>query len=383
MTVLNPNEVKRRREATPPQENIEAPLVLENYAGCVKIDYETMGRFDTPSSLYFKDFTNKHVNDITLTNPENLLEVITSILQETKQNEPDFKIENMTGEELLETLIAIKIQFEGAHHEHRWLCDCQGDKEDTERIINDVVINLLDLNYISIDQVDEKMRTEFKDIIMAMTDEEFKTYVITKYKNDPIEDLENYSREEEIEKVKVKEPISIIHGGTIYSFNFPRIKDIIKAKKYADKIFIPKIKAVQNRKSHGVSLGELKLLKEKEIEKLREDQGRLIFLYAKAMMLQSIDGENLSDAKKLELYTDSIPRQVTTEAEKIFGKLQFGLNHEIELTCPVCGTTSKRLLQRSFNPRELLPNGSGTESTNIYSAGESKEHSGLSVYFGI
>jgi hypothetical protein len=387
VTILNPEEVKRRRQ-TVVYEDAEAvkeeqETLAKNFANTVQIDYESEGRFDTPATLHFKDYSNRHINDIQLSAQDDLLDVICVILNDLKKDENDFKVEDMTAEDLLETLMSIKVKYEGQFHNHRWLCSCQNEVDERNRIVNETSIDLLSLNYKSISQVDEEMKEFFKEKIEPLTDEEFKEYLVKKYKDNPIDDIDSYTKEMEIEKVKVSEPIYFISDEDIYGVRFPRVKDIIQAKNYAQKMYAPKIKSVQNRKEANVPLAELKEKKEKEIQKLKEDQARLLFLYAKSMILLKKNGKDLSPKERFEEYRDTLSRSTTESINEFFQKVQFGLQHELELVCPICGETDKRWLQRVIDPRELLPYGDSSRITPVSSDGKSGQHSGFNIYFGV
>lgn len=380
--ILSPDEVNRRRNSKPEiQESEEIKAI--NYAGLVEIQYESMGRFDTPEILHFKDYTNNDVNNLTLSSDDDLLDTLLTILNTNKMDEEDFNTEDMTAEDLMETLIAIKIQFENPFQEIRWICPCQSDKDENDRIINDFSFDLRTATYICMEQVDEILREELKSEFIQMSDEEFKSFLYKKYKDNPLDDFDSYTREMEINKIKVTDQIYAISNDDIYGFRYPRIKDILKAKRYADKIYLPKIKTVQNRKEANVPLFELKMKKEKEIKSLKEEQAKLIILYAEAMMLVSKNGIELSDSEKFNEYKDKMPRAVSDHIKEIFNKIQFGLQHEVELTCPICGATEKRSLQQILDPRELLPNRNGRKSTPISTPRESGQHSRAIVYFGI
>jgi hypothetical protein len=385
-TILNPEEVKKRRRTT--VEDTEAiekeqEAVAKNFANTVQVDFESMGRFDTPATLHFKDYSQTHINNIQLSSQDNLIDVICTTLDDLIRDEIDFTVEDMTAEDLLETLISIKAQYESRYHTHRWLCECQNDSDEKNKIINEFQLDLLELNYKSITDVDKEMKEYFKSKLDLLSDEEFKQYLYKKYKDNPIEDIDSYTREMEIEKIEVKEPIYFISGDDTYGVRFPRVKDIIKAKNYAQKVYAPKIKSVQNRREHDVPLAELKEKKDKELQLLKEEQGKLLFLYAKAMILVSKNGKILSDKEKFEEYSEVITRHTVDNINEFFEKIQFGLQHEIELVCPLCGNPDKRWLQRVIDPRELLPYGNSDRNKSIPSTGESGQRSGFDIYFGI
>lgn len=382
--ILKPEEVARRRSENKiiKAEEERAERII-NTAGLVKIDYESQGRFATPETLYFDDFTGKHINDIELSTQDNLLETIITILNEIKKGEESFDVKNMTAEDLMETLIAIKQQFEGDNHTHYWICDCQMDKSDKDRIINEHQMRLSELQFKSMTDVDKDMKQYMSELFNLMTDEQFKSYLLTKYKTNPLDDIDLHTREMELNNIVVKEPFNIISDNDIYTIRYPRIEDIIKAKKYAEKIYAPKIKNIQNRKEANVPLHELKAKKELEINQLKEEQGKMLVLYAKAMMLQTKNGLVLSDADKYNEFQNNIKRKTMRGIENLFEIIQFGLSTELELVCPICGETEKRLLREVIDPRQLLPLNYKQQNDGDVAKRKSGLDSGLNIYFNI
>jgi predicted transcriptional regulator len=384
--LLHPDEVKRRRESKTVQEDIKENIEdidIVNFGDSVKIEYESMNRFDTPRVLHFRDFTNRQLNDLTLCGHDDLLETLISILQENKVEEDDFKIENMTAEDLLETVIAIKQKYESTSHIHYWICDCQIDKDDADRIINENVLNMNEFDYKSIEQVDENMKEFMKDILDNMTDEEFKSYIVKKYKNKPIDDIDSYTREMELERIAIKEPISITVGKDEYTLRYPRLVDVVKAKKYSERKFASKIKSVQNRREANVSLADLKERKKKEIDDLKREQAKLLVLYANSMMIQTKNDKVLSDEEKFDEYSNKLSRTVTKNIKETFKQIDFGLSTELELACPLCGEVSKRRLRDVIDIRQLLPYGDNNRSDTISSKGKQGYDSGFTLHFGV
>jgi hypothetical protein len=385
--ILRPEEVARRRSETTAkkieeQKQQEIKQELQNTAGLVKINYESMGRFGTPETLYFDDFVGRHVNDIELSTQDNLLENLVTILNELKKNEESFDVKDMTSEDLLETLIAIKQQFEGDAHIHYWICDCQMEKSDKDRIINEYQLRLSELQFKSMLDVDKEMKEYMTEVFASMSDEQFKQYLIQKYKKNPLDDIDMHTREKEVESIIVKEPFNILSGQDVYSIRYPRVDDIIKAKKYTEKIYNPKIKTIQNRREANVPLHELKAKKDLEIETLKEEQAKTLVLFAKAMMLQNKNDIPLSDTDKIEEFKN-MKRQTTRNIENLFDILKFGLSTELELICPICGQSEKRLLRDSIDPRQLLPLNYKQSDTGDASKRNVGVNTGFNFYFGV
>lgn len=376
---LAAEEKKEKREKLV-SESIKQTDKYYNSSDKVLIHYESCGRLGNPDKLYFSDYSIKHVNDITLSRTDDLLENIITILNELKHvddESADFCVSNFLLEEFLETLVGIKFQFVGKDHTFRWLCDCQAGIDPDDQIINEAIINLASLQYRSISDADEKLKEYVNKKLQTLTPEAFKNYLLNKYKDEPISsDMASWTIEQEIESLSIKEPISLKIGDDIYDFRLTRLKDILKAQKLSTKEFAGKIKSAQSQKyKEGSPLAEYKINKKKEVENLKYQQAKAGILYTKALGLVSINGEELSDKQKIEKYI-TIPRNIISEFALLLDNIQFGIYHEQEFTCPECGEVSKRSLQQGFNPIEFLP----MESS---STGESSKHTEFNVYIGV
>jgi len=361
----------------------ENKVSLLNKGNTVQIEFETMGRFSLPPILYFKDYTNKQVNDIILSNDDNLLETLLSILQENCISDEEIDLSLATIEELLEIVIGIKAKFDTTNHIHYWVCECQGDKSDKEKIINETNVNLLQLQYKSLADLDIEIKEFFKETFSNMTDEEFREYLYKKYKNNPLDDFEGWTREQEINTITIKEPFTFIDNETSYSFHYPRLRDILIAKKEAEKKFLPKIKMVQNRREANVPLHELKEKKEEEIKQIKDEQAKYLILYAKAMCLDSINDINLPNNEKFNKFSNEIPRHIIRQLDELLTILDFGLKTEIDLECPICGTIERRSLREVIDIRQLLPYGDSYNTKRISSERNSGVFAKSNFYFGV
>ena len=128
-----------------------------------------------------------------------------------------------------------------------------------------------------------------------------------------------------------------------------RVKDLIKSQKMARKEFQSKIKKIKKEKINNVPLAELKSYKQEEIDKLRMEEAKRSVLYCKALTLINFNGEELSDAEKIQKFI-LLPSNVIIEMTEFLNKVQFGIDHEIEVFCQLCGTPKKRWLQQSLSP---------------------------------
>ena len=345
-----------------------------NRAGQVEINYETEGRFDIPETLFFKSFSVEDVNNVTLSRPEDILENIVVTLDKLKNEEARCSVCDMLLEEFIETLVAMKIKFNTPIHIHKWMCDCQEDIDDKERVVNDLEVDLSKLNFIPISVSDEKIKEIYKKSFDEMDSTEWNHYIAAKYPNKSSKELADYTKEMELNTIKIKEPIKLPMNGHIYEFMFPRVKHIIQAQKMAKKMYASKIKMVQVRTEANVSAVDLKYKKEQELEKLQIEKDKKTVLFARALTLNKIDGKELSDQEKTEEYA-KLQMDVVFELMDFLDNIRFGIQHDVQVMCPICGKESKRSLQREFNPIELLP-------LDLTATRKHRESSRINIYFG-
>jgi len=354
--ILTPDEVAKRR-ARKKVEEVKKPVnenKFYNKAGGIFIQYESKGRFDTKTELGFKDFTGADVNDIIFSRKEDLLEnVITMLNKNMIQQEEMSDVGDMTMEEFLETIIAIKKQFNTHLHKHLWMCSCQSSRPQEDQQISETEINLNTINYQSIEEADAEFRKAYKEDIDNLSDSEWVSFVGTYYKGQ--KDASVWTKDDEVNKIQIKEPIRIHDdAGNVYDFKLTRMKDVIHAQKLANKKYSSRITAVHNRKEHGVALADLKEKKQKEVQQLEYERDKAIMLYGKAMSLVKMNGRELSDSEKIETYSN-FPRSLLLDYMTFIDKIRFGVNDTVELSCPVCGKVSKESLRQEFDIIQLLP----------------------------
>lgn len=378
--LLSPEEIQERRKKIKETEEkkVSVPSDSQKYfnrGGTVAINYESCGRFSIPSTLYFKDYTIEDVNNLAISRQEEILENVVTILNKSVNQDANCKIEDMTVEEFLETLIGIKAQFNTNQHVHRWLCSCQEKEQEEERTPSETIIDLTTLQYTSIEQADSKLREYMKETFESMSDEEWKSYLFEKYKDSPLDSIESYTKEEELAKIKIKEPIMYFVNGHSYEFRLTRIGDLVTAQKLASKQAAPKIKQIQSRKEPNIPLLELKTKKEKEIEDVKFEQTRKATLYSRALSLLKVDGKPLPENERIEYYKN-LPRQALLDFITLIDNAVFGVNDEREITCNLCGKTERRSLRQDINPVELLPLDPDSSRTV-------RKSSGTRIYFGL
>lgn len=388
---LNPNEIEKRRgrkqiintNLENEIENSETKKTetksIEKFykrSGKACIEFESMGRFDLPNKLYFTDYLVEHVNDLTLAGEDTLLETVIAILDEIKNEDFTESIGNALLEEFMEVMVGIKVTFNSISHEHKWVCqECEKNKkEDEETVYNDYIINLKELKYKSIEEADQILRDLYRPKFLEMSDSNFEEYLKRKYKEEYTNNLSEYDRDTEVNKIRIEEPLSQNIDGDIYSFRFMRIKDLIKAKSIVEKKYSGKIKMIQNKTVHGVNAESLKLQKKEELDKINKEKAKEILITTRALSLISLNGKELNDEEKIAIYR-KIPRGALFEFIDFLDKIKFGIQDEREFVCPQ-GHVSKRLLQRRLDPLEFLP----IESA---SSDKFKESKGVNIFIGI
>lgn len=382
--ILTPDIIQsRRRQAqTEGIQTKEDDYVAVSHSATVKVDYESEGRLKQPNYIYFNDYSIEDISSITIAREEDLLDNLVAALNKMKTSDCEFPIEDLSSENLLDTLIALKQQFVGDEHIHHWVCECQHQRESSEQIVNEKILKLSEFNYRGISEADEKMREAFRERFDDMTDEQWKEYLLGRYKDNPV-DLSTYTKEEELKTIKINDTINIHHDGHVYTFRTYNVtRDLLKAKKYALDKWNPKIKAIQNRREANVPLAELKDRKEQEIEKLRIEQAQAILLYNKALMLEKFDHHAIPDIEKLGLYR-KLPRFIQNQLEDILDNIEYGLYDEVEFDCPLCGTSNKRLLQHEINPIEFLPYRDSNRVKNVSTTGNNRKSAGFNIYIGL
>lgn len=380
--LINPEELTKRKRII--DEDISIAKTIEktgnkfyNHGGMATVEFETMGRFNIPAVMYFNDYTTQDINDITLSRQEDLLKNLVVILNRSKSSEFEVNVEDMLLDEMLEILIGMKIEYNSIMHNHPWICDCQQYIESEAQVVNSTEIDLTTLKYKSIEEADESMKEYFKEIFEQLSDEQFQQYINIKYKNEPETNLENITKESELKKIKLEEPIGFKDDKeNIYSFRFVRVKDLLDATKLVSLKYASKFKNIKNKQTpQNMPLVDFKNQKEKDLEDLQHQQGKDLVLYSKAFSLIKYNGKTLTKDESVKYYK-SMPRKLLFRVNKFFEKIKFGIVDERELECPLCGNSSRRLLRQEFNPFEFLP--LDDDSTNI-----KKRTTGLDIFIGI
>ena len=361
--LLTPQEVEARkaRSAQPikPTINLATGIIAENNATKTKIDYETMSRFSIPESLYFEDWDTEDINNLTLCNEDNIFETLVAIINKNGKDQ-NFKVEDMLLEEFLETMIGIKALFDSPIHIHRWMCssnNCQSEVEDNDKTVHEYLMNLGEINYISILEADEKLKEYYKRIFESMSREQFAEFAIMKYGNEMKDKVNEYTIEQELETISIKEPIKQSIAGKIYEFRLMRVGDLLLAQKEADKKFIYQSK-VLNSKKYRKELGELAAFKsnqEEQLKKLQEEKAKETLLYAQASTIVAIDSVPITNLQAKATAYKEIKRKARLDFLSFLEEIKFGISNEMNLVCPLCGQEEKRTFRKELNPLEFIP----------------------------
>lgn len=360
MEELTLEEVQKRRERKRVNDTVEVPTpnMDEAISGSVRVDFESMGRFSMPVSLSFKDYSTADINSIVMSSQENLIETLVPILNGMicGENAGSVNVANMTVEEFIETLIAIKGKFNTTKHKHPYMCSCQYDKPEDDQKLQDTEIDLTTLKYKNIEQVEEEMRKTLKEDLDACSEKELSSY-FNMYASQCNIDINSVSKDYIVNNFKITEPFIIKPDNQEIALRFTRISDVVKAQKILDKKYNAEIKRIQNRVEHNVSGEDLKIKKQSEIEELQKEKAKKLITYIKAFTIVSINGKELSDAQKIEAIEnrDIFPRRITKDIDTFLDQMKYGVFDTREFTCQFCGKLNTEDLQYNVAVTELLP----------------------------
>lgn len=387
--IINPKDMEERRKkrgSRKPEnkeEKIEQAIKtnekFKNRGGLVQIHYESHGRFSIPETLYIKDYSIQDINDLALSKTEDILPNLLAILNTLINEDAECDVSDMTLEEFFETLVGMKQELNTPFHIHRWICECQHNLPENEQTIHNHEIDLTQINFKSIEENDKDIKEMILTHLNEMDDKEFKEFLIQRYKDNPLDDIDSWTREQEAETQKIKEPFYYIHpdSGDIYGFKLTRIGDVVKGQKLAEKEFKGKIAQVE-RKPHpqGKPLAEFKEEKKNELENLTYEQSKKSVFYAKALSLISFNDEVIEDEyERIRIYKQ-LTRGNMFDLMDFLSYINFGIDHELELYCPLCEKTERRSLQQELNPIELLPLDNDSKHRH-------KKSGNLKIYFAV
>lgn len=390
--LIRPEDIKRKtqeenhpvvvqEEVIPTPEQLDDYTPPSNVGGTVRIMFESAGRFGNPPSLYLEDLKGRHINDIVTSKDDRLLETLVVCLNECVIEPKGFDIGNLTTDEFFELMIGMKTAFDSFELKYRWFHKCQDNVPDSEKKMSETSIDLRNLNSVSIEESDEKLREFAKEKFEKMSSTEFKQYLMAKYNDSAI----SYSKEQELSNIKVKEPVMIRGYKDSYEFSFMRVKYLIEAHRRASKEIDNLIRIENNKAIYKKSKEEASAMRQTAIEELNREKGRKFINYAQALCLVS----KVDDKGNRTFFTSSeerinesknISRQVSLNYMKALETVVYGIHHEVELECPLCESEEKErgLLQRFITPYHLLP---VSVVEGVTTKRGSKQSSGFDFYF--
>jgi len=376
--LINPRKIREKRSEVKVEED---KIKYRKKGNSVEINFESEGRFSVPDTMFFEDYDVEHVQQLATIDVDDILETVTSILEEIKNKDCAISVGEMTASEFLEALVGIKYKFDTKDIKHFWMCDCQSGKPEEEQKVNETFIDITTLKYRSIKDADEAFKNRFRDIFKTLTDAEFKEYLKNRYATAPLENYDTWTREQEVETIKIKEPIFYKSrlSGNLYGFELMRIRHVVQAQREINKKYRSKIKAIANRpNTSNTPLPEFKSEKEEEIKKLEKEKMRDLLIYSQAFTLTSMNGQRgINNGEKVKHYL-KLKREEYFDLGNYLNDIEYGIYDERDFTCPLCGKVERRLLQREINPIELLPINPDSKKQN--------KQEGLrkpNIYFGV
>lgn len=320
--------------------------------GALRIDLESQGRFSLPETLYFDAYTFEDVNQLSLSNEDDLLANLVEVLRR-RQVGTNVDIREATLEEFLSILADMKAQYNTEKHPHFWFCDCQDHLPDNQRNYSQKEINLKTLKRRTIMEVEEILRGDMKKRFEAMGEEAWKSYLEMKYPNGIPEDA---TRETEIKKVRYKEPIKFKGlNGKVYEFRLTRVKDLIFGFNVANRQYAHKIRRARNAYKPNVSKEELQEWRNNEVKALESERAKKALIYTRAESLVSVNGKVLKNEDERIAEMQSVDSQSVIEYSKYLKYLNFGIHDERQLDCNLCGKPERGYLHQRISPLELLP----------------------------
>lgn len=361
---------------------LDADAKFSSKAGKVVIDLESSGRFDSPNSVSFSDYDIEDVNSLALSREEDLLENLLFILD--KQKHDNFNVRKLTLEEFYEVMIGIKMQFNTTLHEHAWMCSCQEDIPEHRQKPSKQEIDLTKIRYVSIEEADEKLKEQYKELFDKQSDADFEYYVRRKYNLEENAPLMNTSKEKELSLISIKEPLLIKEEGDDGNvknicFRFNRIEDLSLAAKMASEKFNWIIRKTKNSAGNASEDYYDKEVKDK-LEKLNIEKAKYALLVSKANSLISINGVEINNIeRKIELYS-KFKRSTLLKLGTMIEMAAYGVQHEFETQCDKCGKKERRLLQRAISPLDFIPFDNDKKSG---SSSHVRKHSEYDIFFGV
>ena len=363
--ILSDKELKQIEEKELNLPSAQEDFELNDTSGAVGIKFSTSGRFSIPEIGYYKYYTTKQVNDLSLTRPEDKLEVLLSILNKINVNS-EIKAEDLTLEELFEVVVAIKRKFRGNWHTHKWYCqECQNGVEDKDKKVSEMDIDLSTLKEISIEEADDNLRNYMKERYLKLKEQNpsmFLRQMQVLDSNLKTKIPNEVDIDEVLKNVAIKEPFNITCPITKkkYSFRFTRVGDFIKAKKFIDLKYSIQFKNLKKEKwNNRGSLAEFKQSQEFKLNQLNDQKAKDLLLASKSFSLITVNGKELTDEQRFQELGNMEPITAETLAE-FLEQQKFGIQDERDYTCNLCGHEERGLLMRRTSVLEFILDNSST-----------------------
>lgn len=324
------------------------------YGGRLKVEFETMGRFDLPDSMFYDNYKTSDIQELGLTRDEDVMATLVKILDNRNVGNNKVSLNDSLMEEFYEVLINMKAQYDTDEHTFHYMCDCQHVKPDNQRKPSTYKLKLSELKYRSITEAEENLRKQMKPFFDEMSEEEFLNGYVRKVYGQNIET----TKEDELKKIKIKEPLmfkSLVKPNEVLQLRFTRVKDLIFGMQVVSRMFSPKIKKLRNTYKANMKEEELNEWKQNEIEKLEIEKVKRAIEFTKSQSLLSVNGKPFATQQDKINYYLNMDLKDMKALSNYFDAISFGLYDEREMTCEHCGKTEKRELHREFSPMEFLP----------------------------
>lgn len=378
---VNEIELDRQISSDSIIEPVEVSSNYKDYSGTVKIVFESGGRFGNPEVIYVRDYKASHINSLVTTKEEKLLETLVHCLNECVVDPPNFRVENLTDKEFFELMLGMKMSFDVRELEYYFYHSCQDHLPEKDRKTSVDVIPLDNIKMVSIEEADDRLRNNIKERLYSLNEDEYRFYLESKYGKDCI----FISKEEELNKIKVKEPIIIRdYDDTLYEFRFVRIRDLIEANNIVSKEYDTKIRIEKSKPINKKNELESAISRDIAIDDLnRKKAERFIDLIRTMCLVAKVQGNSRIVFNTLEekiKESEKMSRRVYLNYMNAVSMVEYGVNHEFEYTCNLCdsGEVLRGFLQRDVSPINLLP---VSVYTNDSTKRKHKKHTGFEFYF--
>jgi hypothetical protein len=260
----------------------------------VKVVFFSNGKLGTPTELNFKDYTARHINDLSLANEDNMIESQVKVINELCHEKYD--VTQCVQDEFLQILMTILLNYWRTTIDVPWMCECQNKIKDEDA--RKYEMYTLDLKTVNID---------------------------------PIPDI-------------VHEPIIIDDGKHKTQWKFIRVGDILYAKDSVKKKYASEQWKIDNLKLSGVDKDTLIRMKEEKQIELDKLKFKDLITLTRAQCLVAVDEMPIKKEEKEKVMLDTIDPSVVNAIFDRMNKVKMGINKDYEIECPECKSRSVRRL---------------------------------------